>query len=510
MGTDIVSDYLAGKIDPDALRLALIRDECERSLYRFVRRFWSVLHPGRPFVEGPTVGGKVQPPWSVAAICAHLEAVSRGEIKRLLINVPPGCMKSLVCSVFWPAWEWLRRPGLCYISASYKEALAIRDNRRCRMVVESDLYRAIAPHVELAADQSAKVRFDTTAQGFKIGCSIRSMTGERGDRVVIDDAHNVLEGESEAVRLETVRAFAESVPTRVTDDNAAIVLIGQRVHEEDCYAVARDLGYVHLCLEMERQLDHPENKPTAIGFVDPRAEEGELLWPERFPRAAVEEIKDQMRAMGGTYAEAAQLDQRPAPRGGGMFQRDDFEYVDRAPAGGDVWRGWDLAASVEPGAAYTAGVLIRRAPDGRFYVEDARRGHLKPGAVEDFILATAREDGPTVPISIPQDPGQAGKSQKRALAALLAGFRVTFSPETGDKVTRAKPFAAQCEGGNVFLVRGPWNRDFVSELVSFPAGKRADQVDAVSRSFGELIRSRPRHRLAAPITFVDGQWSEAI
>ncbi|WP_245447305.1 phage terminase large subunit [Methylobacterium sp. 17Sr1-1] len=467
--------------DPPALIRALDRLDSEESLAGFVRRAWPVIEPGSAYVHG----------WHIDAVCAHLEAVSAGTITRLLINVPPGTMKSLLAGVFWPAWEWgpKNRPGLRTVAVSHTERLALRDNLRTRRLITSPWYRALwGDRVRLTRDQNRKGRFETTATGLREAVSAGSITGSRGDRVILDDPISVDGASSERVREGVAQWFLEAVPTRLNDPvRSAIVVIMQRLHERDLSGVilAKTLGYDHLMLPMEFE---PERAcTTRIGFTDPRREAGELLFPARFPRAAVECDKAAM----GEYAAAGQYQQRPAPRDGGLFKRGWFTLVRAVPAGCATVRAWDLAASVPRGGRqpdYTAGVKLARAPDGHLYVVDVRRDRLSAGGVERLILATAAEDGPSCRISLPQDPGQAGKAQAQYLVGRLAGYDVRASPESGDKATRAAPVSAQAEAGNLHLVAGPWNEAFLDELCAFPNGAFLDQVDALSRAFAALAR----------------------
>ena len=507
------------EVDPVKLLDQLDEVESEESLRRFIELGWIVLEPSRSFVGG----------WHIDAICDHLQAVTDGGLTRLLINVPPGCMKSLTTDVFWPAWEWgpRNRPDLRYVASSYSQDLTVRDNRRTRNLIRSSWYQhKWGDRFHLVDDQNAKVRFDTNKSGFKLATSVGGLgTGERGDRFVIDDPHNVKDGESEKKRTEAILWFTETVPTRVNDpEESAIIIIMQRVHEGDVSgeALARDLGYEHLRLPMEFeperrcystvkpsymkskykkvyynsrhhtwQTDEPDSEDM-VGdelitdrrySVDPREEDNELLWPNRMSRMVVERDKKAM----GTYACAGQFQQRPSPRGGGMFQRSWFEMVDVAPAGGDVCRGWDLAATETNNAAFTAGVRIKRAFNGIIYIEHCLRLRASPAGVDNAILNTASQDGDSVKISIPQDPGQAGKSQKKYMSGLLIGYDVHFSPESGSKEIRAVPLSAQAEAGNVKMVRGPWNGDFFDEIETFPNSKFKDQVDAASRAFAMLL-----------------------
>lgn len=471
--------------------IAIEREYCARSLSNFVKRAWHVVEPGTDLLWG----------WSVEAICEHLEAVTNGDIRRLLVNCPPGLMKSLLVSVFWPAWEWgpKQLPGLKYVSTSYQQDLAIRDARKMRMIIESDWYQKLWP-MPLASDANAKTYFENAGRGFRSSTAFTGMTGKRGDRVILDDPHSVKGGESEALREETVRTFREALPSRVNNKKSAIVIIMQRLHENDVSGniLSRidQTDYVHLMLPMRFEPDR--TCTTRIGFSDPRKKDGDLLFPEFYDEERTRELEQEL----GSYATAGQLQQRPAPRGGGMFKREWFEIVPAAPVHVRWIRGWDLAATdaaENPRAAYTAGVKIGIANDGTIYVGHAVRGQLSSGKVTKLINNTASQDGLSVPIDIPQDPGQAGKSQVRSFVAGLHGYTVHFSPETGDKEVRAQPFASQAEAGNVKIVKGSWNEDYLAELETFPAGAYKDQVDATSRGYARLIIKDTNDEFGAPI-----------
>lgn len=524
----IVAERFHRALREDPYMLYKLRAELANrgDLMSFIKVVWQVLHPAATFTPG----------YHLEAMAEHLEAVSRGEVKRLLINVPPGFMKSLMVRVFWPAYEWgpLNRPWKQYISASNSIDLSIRDNRRARLIIESDVYRYFWNHVRLAADQNAKVQFRTSLEGFMEVASIGGkVTGRRGDALLIDDPHNVSEAESDQVRHGVLTWFKESVQNRLNNPRkGVIVVIMQRVHMADLSAdiLERELGYEHLCLPMEyeplrrcytsvkpkRGEVEPEwvrrgeaDDPVSGGIVrsawiasskeedgarllypwDKREREGQLLWPEFFPMAEAMQLRHDM----GEYAWAGQYQQTPTPRGGGLFQRHWFGVVDEAPAGGRTVRGWDLAATESLDAAYTAGVKMRLTPKGEIYILDARRLRGSPRKVEEAILNTAEQDGRSVVIDLPQDPGQAGKAQKSAYLRLLAGFQVKVSPESGSKEDRARPLSAQAEAGNVFMVRGGWNTEFLEELCNFPRGVYKDQVDAASRAYSNLVRYRKKY-----------------
>lgn len=455
-----------------------IRNRCS-TLAGFVREAWHVLEPNAALVWN----------WHLDAICAHLEAATDGRVNRLLINVPPGSSKSLIVSVLWQAWEWgpkgLR--SLRYLATAFNEIPVKRDTRKCRDLILSQWYRALWPEVELT--RTAEMSFANSSTGAREGIPFGSLTSQRGDRLIIDDPHSVKTAESDAERNETTRLFREGATNRLNDQQrSAIVVVMQRLHEADLSGVIKKLGmeYVHLLLPMEFE---PDRKcKTSIGFEDPRTVDGELLDPGRFPRSEVEKLKRDM----GSFAYAGQYQQRPAPREGGMFKRHWFadKIIGAAPAGTTWVRHWDLAATKSTTAARTAGVKLGRAPDGSFIVGHVVKDQIEGPDVRRLIKTTAETDGRGVKISLPQDPGQAGKVQSKDMIAMLAGFVAQAEPETGDKVTRAEPFSAQCEAGNVYLVRGEWNDDYLDELCLFPGGAFKDQVDASSGAFGKLMSVR--------------------
>lgn len=459
------------RIAKDAER---IRARCQ-TLAGFVREAWHVLEPRATYTHG----------WHIDAICQHLEAVTAGRINRLLINVPPGSSKSLLVSVMWQAWEWGPRglASMRYLTTSFNDGPVKRDTRKCRDLMLSDWYRSLWPEVEL--NRTGETSFSNTATGTREGVPFGSLTSQRGDRLVIDDPHSTETAESSADRLATTRKFREGAQNRLNDqEQSAIVVIMQRLHEEDVSGVIASVGmeYVHLMLPMEFE---PERVcTTGIGFTDPRSVEGELLDPVRFPRDAVEKLKRDM----GSYAYAGQYQQRPAPRSGGMFQRGDFEIVDAVPAGGKRCRAWDFAASKEkPGKQpdWTVGLRMLYV-GGTFYVEHVERGRWSPGEVEKKLKNTATQDGIAVTIRMPQDPGAAGKADAETKVKLLVGYRSKVAPVSGEKATRAQPAAAQAEAGNVKLVRGSWNAAFLDEVCTFPSGQFDDQVDAFADALNEL------------------------
>jgi predicted phage terminase large subunit-like protein len=400
-------------------------------------------------------------------------------------------MKSLLVSVLWPAWEWgpAMLPAMRYLTTSYTEEFVKRDSRRMRDLVTSEWYQHLwGDQVRLVRTGESSFANDRT--GFRQGVPFKSMTGGRGDRVIIDDPHSTETAESDADRATTIRIFRESVPTRVNDpERSAIIVVMQRIHHDDVSGQIQKLHlpYAHLMLPMEFE---PERRcSTPIGFTDPRSQAGDLLFPERFTRAAVEAAKVPM----GSYAVAGQFQQRPTPREGGLFKRHWFGEVSAVPAQVTRSRGWDIAATKKKGADWTAGVRVAMDSDGVFYIEDCIKAQASPLEVEQILKAAARTDPHPTAIRIPEDPGAAGVAFAQALIRACVGFDIKAKRATGDKETRAKPAAAQAEAGNVKLVRtgeadrDAWIEPFLGELTNFPGGSHDDQVDAFSEAFNDLV-----------------------
>lgn len=456
------------------------------SLGSFIREAWGILEPAIPYVHG----------WHIDAIADHLQAVTDGSISNLCINVPPGCGKSLIVSVFFPSFEWgpLKRPELRYISTSHSADFSVRDSRKMRDLIASEWYQELWPHVRLV--RTGESSFANDRHGFREAMPYDHLTGARGDRVLIDDPQPAGAAESPKERQTALRVFREVVPLRVNDaQRSAIILIMQRLADPDVSTAAIEAGWTHLMLPMEFE---PERRcRTVLGikggkpriFQDPRTYDGELMFPQRFPRETVDKLKSTM----GAFAWAGQMQQRPVPREGGLFKAawfPDEKFIDAAPAGTQWCRHWDLAASTGEGAAYTAGVKLGRTPSGAYVVGHVMRFRAGPGAVQERILSVARTvDGPEVTISIPQDPGAAGKVQSFELIKALSGFIAYSAPETGSKEQRAVPVAVQAEIGNLFIVRGEWNAPFLDELFLFPGSQFKDQVDALSGAFARLSKT---------------------
>jgi predicted phage terminase large subunit-like protein len=475
-------------IDPALLQhapqlLAKVRAEAaRRSFKEFVKQAWPVIEPGTPLIWG----------WSMEAVIEHLEAVVRRDIKRLVITVPPGASKSKLTRVLLPPWQWISDPYHKFLSASYALDLTIRDNLETRRVITSEWYGDTF-NLKIAEDDGGKTGFSLDTFGSLKAVTVGGKTtGFRGDTFVIDDPINVQDANSPVKRAEALEWFAEAAQSRINSAaNSAVVVIMQRVHEQDVAALALEMGYEHLCIPM--RWDETYRRTTSIGWTDPRQIEGELMFPERFPKDWVDQTEKNM----GPYAFASQYQQTPVPRKGAMFQVERLNIIDKLPDEPFISvRAWDLAGTQGAGA-YTVGVRMRYGRESRkFYIDHIARAQLSSGAVRDLILNTAVEDGVETRISLPKDPGQAGVAQIEDLTALLAGFNVKAEAQSGSKEMRAEPLAAQMENGHISVVQDVWTKAFIEEARFFPKGRYMDQIDAASSAFNMLAPiSRAKRRV---------------
>jgi predicted phage terminase large subunit-like protein len=421
-------------------------------------------------------------------LMAALDAVSRGETDRLMVLMPPGSAKSTYVSVLFPAWYLGRHPRAALIMACHTDSLATHFGRRARALVQD--YSAVLDY-RLAADERAANCWRTNRGGEYFGSGIHGpIAGRRADLAIIDDpVKSWAEADSPMCREHAWDWYRTDLIARLKP-RGRVVLVMTRWHQDD-------LG--GRILEMEPgwtvlRLPALAVPPDPMGRV-----EGEALWPAWEDAEALARKRTTM----GERAFAALFQQDPRPPSGGLFMPERIAVCDMAPSGTLGVRAWDLASALPaPGKDpdWTVGLRLERDAEHRFVVTDILRLRGTPGEVETAIVKTAERDGPAVLVSLPQDPGQAGQAQAAYLTRKLAGFTVRCSPETGAKLTRAGPVAAQIEARNLSLVRAPWNRIFVEELRDFPHGHKDDQVDALSRAFMTLVASAaPARRLHVPL-----------
>lgn len=474
-------------LDPRSLDLAALDRELvrRRGLAEFAKQAWHVLEPTQPLAWG----------WALDCMCEHLEAVTRGEIRRLLMNVPPGTMKSLLTSVMWPAWEWTLDPTTRIISTSYKGELSTRDSRRCRDLVSSEWYRGRWAEIELRKE--TETYFENTKTGWRQAVAFASLTGGRADRVVIDDPHSTEGAESELERLRTLRIFRESVPSRlVSPELSAIVVIMQRLHSGDVSGNIHDspeLGYAVVTLPMRFELDR--RCSTSIGFVDPRKEEGELLFPERFPEASVAELEASL----GDFATAGQLQQRPAPREGGIVKKAWLarRWKDRGAKPLRVVVSVDCASKAKKRNDPSAALVVAEFVD-RFELWHYESDRMEFPALVPWAKDLCAAWKPNHVLIEDKDAGQQLIQQLRHDTKLPV---VAANPEA-DKATRLMTETGPMESGAVWLpADAPWVSAWVAEITAFPAAPHDETADTLSQ-FLRWARENPVRGQTAGIVTV--------
>lgn len=493
-------------------------------LAEFVREAWHVIEPGTEYHHN----------WHIDAVCMHLEAVTAGRIRRLLINIPPGMMKSLLVAVFWPAWVWVKRPEWRAVFGSYSLDLSQRDSVRCRDVLQSDWYRdTFRPSWSLAGDQNVKSYFRNTRKGERLAISVTGKgTGFRGDCTVFDDPLKADEAYSEAARETAWRWWGKTMSSRLNDmRTGARVGIMQRLHEEDpAGRIIERGGYELLILPSE--FEPARRATTSIGWSDPRTSPGELLFPIMFPADVLEEAKVDL----GSDGYAGQHQQRPVAAEGKIVKDAWWRYYDVLPPVFEtVVMSWDMAFKGEDSDAdYVVGqVWARLGAD--LYLLDQVRARLEFTETRKAVQYMAAK-WPAASAKYVEDKAN-GPAIISSLRRTVPGI-IAVEPD-GDKISRTRAAAPFIEAGNVWLP-GPdqatriltdwrramadgslfvtdeelqpqrwlpskvlvadWVGRFVYEFGVFPKGANDDQVDAGTQAIRRLMASvGQRGGITAPL-----------
>jgi predicted phage terminase large subunit-like protein len=481
---------LAGLLDLRRLRA----EKARRHLREFVVQAWHVLEPDRPFV----------PNWHIDAVCEHLEAVGRGQLRKLVINIPPGHMKSLLVSVFWPAWMWLHKPSWQSVFSSYAEDLVIRDSARTRAVLESEWFQEMfAPEWEFRHDENRLDVFKNSAMGHRQCVTVGGRaTGFRGDVVVCDDPINAVDVYSKAAREKVIRWWSKTMSSRLNDKRTGgRVLIMQRLHEDDLagHLIAAG-GWETLVLPSE--FDSKRRARTTIGFVDPREKDGELLFPVMFPREVLEEAKIDL----GSDGYAGQHSQLPSPAEGAMLKRAWFQRRWRRRGEPDV-EGLEtrmlpdkfdrvimvLDASFKKTDAadrVALGVVGKLGPDR--YLLDLTWGQMSfTETLRAFVDMAAA--WPSAREKIVEDKAN-GTAVIDVLRKKLSGI-IAVQP-IGGKDTRIAAVSPEIEAGNVWLPAfAPWVSSFIEECIAFPKATHDDAPDMLAHALLRLSDSSDLERL---------------
>jgi len=413
--------------------------------------------------------GRYQSPPHIQALSKAVRDTINGVegVRNLMVSMPPRHGKSEFCSKYLPSWFLGTNPDKRVILASYEAKFASSWGRKARNLFEEfgDVFGVEVAKAPSSADQWDIAHNSGGMMTAGVGGAI---TGKGAHLLIVDDPHkNAEEANSKTIRDSIWDWWQSTAYTRLEPDGAAIVM-QTRWHEDD------------LCGRLLK--DASQNGIKWRVLVLPAInDQGEALWPERFSSERLTQIKSAI----GEYHWSALYQQGPTAREGSLFRVSQLEIIDAAPAGLREVRAWDIAATAGDGD-YTVGLKMGADSEGRYFVLDVTRGQWGTDDRDATIRQTAESDGRSITHRLPEDPGAAGKSQALAFSRLLTGFTFQIERVTGDKVTRADPFSSQVNAGNVKLVRGLWNRDFIEELRQFPRGGHDDQVDAASDAFNFL------------------------
>lgn len=461
-----------------ALSPALVDRELvrRRGFAEFVRVAWPRVVP-TPLVWG----------WYHDAICEHLEALYRREIRDLVVNVPPGFGKSTICSVLFPAWVWSLDPVHAFITASYDAALALRDARATRALVDSEWWRARWPATRIVDDRSASAaagEYQTTEKGLRYATSVPggAVTGRHGDTNIVDDPIDPKRAAMvSGIELDAVLEWwGRTMSTRHRSlATGARMLVMQRLHERDLTSAFIAKGATVLCLPMRYEHAHPHRYAR-----DPRTREGELLAPERAPEDAVQALEIEL----GPRGVAAQLQQRPAPAGGAIFREEWFRFWIDFPEGQQT-QSWDMAfKDTADGSHVAAGLWVEKGPD-HFLVDEVH-------ARMDFTRTLAEVEALSARYPEARRKLVEAKANGPAVVSLLRGkipgFELVEPFGGAGKVGRANAAQPLVAGGNVWLphptlarypdgrVGAPWVKAFLHDVTTFPAGPD-DRVDQMTQ-----------------------------
>jgi predicted phage terminase large subunit-like protein len=472
-------------------------DKARRDFSLFVKLAWPQIEPGRPFVGG----------WHLDAISEHLQAVYTGDIKRLLVNMPPRHGKSSLISVLYTSWLLLNNPSLRLLCGSYAMDLATRDNLKARRLIKTPWFQERYGYAfSLTKDQNVKKRFDTDKLGYRMAVSVgSSATGEGGDILIGDDFHNIKEKESNAKREAALDWFDNTWCTRLNSQvDGAMITVGQRIHQNDVsgHILANNYGgeWIHLNLAAEYE---PRNACTTfypgtnkVFWKDPRKDENELLWPPRFPQKVI----DRAKKIQGPLDYAAIFQQSPVPPGGYIFNKeherlftvDTYQNVYLLETDEGIrpvvisqchhFTTSDVAVKKDEHADYTVFCTWAITPAREVLLLDVKRAHLSIPEQQKQGKRVFYEfnESPNYLCLFFEDVGYQSAIGQNLIAEGIPCM--PFHPQgKGDKVMRAGAASIWMNLHKVFFKKNaPWLEEFQLEIYMFPKAANDDQVDNLS------------------------------
>jgi predicted phage terminase large subunit-like protein len=437
----------------------------------FVHKVFTTLAPGQDYVRS----------WHLDALAWQLDRVRRGEIRRLIINMPPRSLKSIAASVAFPAFVLGWDPSRRIICVSYSGDLAKKHSNDFRAILESRWYRSIFPTARIGPFKNSETEIELTKRGFRLATSVGgTLTGRGGDLIIIDDPLKPDDAYSDTKRSTANQWFTNTLLSRLDDKRTgAIIVVMQRVHVDDMSGFLLSESDEWHVLNFPAIADCEETIPTWGGQTY-RRKLGSVLSPEREPLNVLEALKLQI----GSDAFSAQYQQMPAPPGGAMVKRAWVKrYSDLPPESERLFtlQSWDTANKGGPEndwSACTTWIVARRK---RWYLVDVWRGRVDYPALKMQVRVLAKRW--TARRVLVEDVG-AGSALIQELRGLVSGI-IAVKPEgdKGDKASRMAVASAKFEAGQALLPeRAPWLADLEAELFVFPGSRYDDQCDSISQA----------------------------
>lgn len=475
----------------DTYDFVIARKKCENSLYRFIQEAWHVVEPGTELKSN----------WTMEAVCEHLEAITNGEMRNLIINIPPRFTKSLIVNVFWPAWVWSKMPHKQFLFSAYSDSLAIRDSVKCRTLIQSNWYKyRWGKKVRLKADHNTKREYLTVAGGHRIVTTVGgSGTGKGADYIVADDPNDAKHARSKNKLEDTQYWWDKVMSTRLNDAKTGCkVVIQQRIAEGDLTGhilsdVNKAATYDHLCIPMK--YEEALAKVTSIDWADPRSTEGELAWPERFGDTEVTSLGVDL----GSDGFAGQMQQRPAPAEGAIFKQKWFRYYKELPEIEYKMLSVDCAFKETAKSDYVAMGVWGVCGANKYLLYVVKERLDFPKTIKEILKIHRLY--PDLRFTLVEDKAN-GPAVISTLKHKIPGF-IPFNPGKDSKESRAAAISPQVEAGNLWLpdpyyepnrIHQSWCvektklgatllDDYVSELKNFPKGANDDCVDMTTQAF---------------------------
>lgn len=465
------------------LKFALEKKLCEMSFYEFFKAAWIVVEPAVPLSTN----------WHHKYICDLLQEecerviAQKPKTKDVIINVPFRSTKSLIVTVMFPVWAWIKSPKLRFITSSYSATLSIELATKSRDIIFSDWFKRRWGDVfHIKKDQNLKERYENNFVGMRRATSVGgTVTGQGGDFLIVDDPLSPQMASSATERDNANEWYRTTFYSRLNQPDIGVrIIIMQRVHEEDLtgFLLGREtrLKYKHICIPAKSGDDNI--KPAYLEeFYD---KDTGLFWEDRFSQSTLDDYRSSL----GSYGYAGQLQQTPTPLDSGMIHKDWFKI--------DRYRVDDTVVNFVIDPAYTAdqkndpsALLAYTYKDNKWQIVDCVNVYKEFPDLVKFIQQWVQKNGYTNRSRIYVEPKASGKSIVQTLVRETGLNVKEDKPPTKDKVARVSDVSASLESGRVSLLNGDWNDEFLDQLAKFPAAKHDDMVDCLVMAVNKEIWS---------------------